>query len=126
MAWLGTTNKQEVMMMKSILLIVVLLALVGCTSDRSLVRPLCRHHAFSCAAAAHEEGKEAHLSFGPVHRNGQTEWNNWHAQTYIVVKGEKKWLQMRDSGHCDEGKQDYFIPKKTYNMREYLLYLLSK
>ena len=112
--------------MKRILFVVILFVLLACASDRVIVRPLCRHHAVACAAVAHEEGKEVYLSFGPVLRDGEMDWNKWHAQCYVMSKGEKKWLQMRNSGHCEEGGQDRFIVKKTFSMKEYLNYLYIK
>jgi len=103
--------------MKTISAIICIMFLVGCATVPS--KQVCRHEAAASCFAAHEDGKNSFIAFGPV--DGKI--NSWHAQAFILVDGKRVWL---NSHAKPTNIQDAFTPQKIYSYREYLNYLLSR
>lgn len=107
-AFVPTYNSRWAIL-KSASVIVAILLLAGCASIE--FPTVCRHDALKCALSAGEK-----YGYGNVRiAGGLDKKNRYHAQAYVIVNGEKYWLDK----DCWETEQEVW-QGKDFSIREFI------
>lgn len=87
---------------------------MGCARD--VYPPLCKHNALLAAAVISGlyPDDDVRIDFGPR----LDEYSAWHVQAKVKIKGEWKWLQVRN-GVVFIGNKEPFNNLNSYTLKDY-------